>query len=176
MDRDHSRRESQGSGAPKLWWRTWTLRSASRNGWQCALEGSRCSAAFGDRSIPRRKQVRLADRRQCAILRLDQDDGLSQFVVMSCLVNSGHRGVIRLALLLPRQHGAKGDFDELLRKRQSRHTYQVAGALRSGSAVGLLRTLPAAANAASTSRTYSVSSTTLSSVAPKRAKSLAALA
>lgn len=95
-----SRRESKGSGErSKPWWRTWTPRSASRNGWQCAIERSRCSAAFGDQSILRRKQVRLADRRQCAILRLDQDVGLSQFeVLMSSFVNSGHRGVLILAL------------------------------------------------------------------------------
>src|SRR5262249_14809710 len=36
------------------------------------------------------------------------------------------------------QHGLEGDFDELFRKGQSRHTDQVAGALRSCRAVGLL--------------------------------------
>src|SRR5215472_17882936 len=37
-----------------------------------------------------------------------------------------------------RQHSLEGDFDELFRKGQSRHTDQGAGALRSCRAVGLL--------------------------------------
>src|SRR5262244_2909804 len=37
-----------------------------------------------------------------------------------------------------RQHSLEGDFDELFRKGQSRHTDQVAGALRARGAVRLL--------------------------------------
>jgi len=53
-------------------------------------------------------------------------------------VNSRHRGFISAASLLLRQHSLEGDFDELFRKGQSRHTDQIARALRAHGSVGFL--------------------------------------